>query len=188
MSNSEFQLSSSESSGRKEEDFGGRKDFEKRKERAAMGREEDQRDQKPPGCVTRDEAFGIELTIATGGNSAMEGIDGTTLFALSALFGTDIADGNNKNVFVDDDEKDEKDDAKEETQTNNCAVARIDQHRIRDDKSRRHRFVSEHRFSVRRGERSGRERLLLHPRRRARRTGVANQKSVQETGVEVSPR
>ena len=72
-----FQLSSS-----------GGKDF-RGKDFAAMGREEDQ-DQKPPGCVTRDEAFGIELTIATGGNSAMEGIDGTKLFALSALFGTDI--------------------------------------------------------------------------------------------------
>ena len=83
-----FQLSSSSSGGK--EDFRG-KDF------AAMGREEDQDQQKPPGCVTRDEAFGIELTIATGGNSAMEGIDGTKLFALSALFGTDI-------VF---DEKDE---------------------------------------------------------------------------------
>ena len=109
MSNSEFQLSSDESSGRKEEDFDGRKDFGRKERAAILGREEDQRDQKPPGCVTRDEAFGIELTIATGGNSAMEGIDGTTLFALSALFGTDIADDNNKNVFVDDDEKDEKD-------------------------------------------------------------------------------
>ena len=79
-----FQLSSSSSSS-----GGGKEDF-RGKDVAAMGREEDQDQQKPPGCVTRDEAFGIELTIATGGNSAMEGIDGTKLFALSALFGTDI--------------------------------------------------------------------------------------------------
>ena len=45
-----------------------------------------------PKCITRDEAFGIELTVATGGNSAMEGIDGTKIFALSALFGPEIAD------------------------------------------------------------------------------------------------
>ena len=87
-----FQLSSSSSSSSSSGGGGGKDDFRFGKDFvAAMGREEDQQDQqKPPGCVTRDEAFGIELTIATGGNSAMEGIDGTKLFALSALFGTDI--------------------------------------------------------------------------------------------------
>ena len=71
-----FQLSSSSSSSSSSGGGGGKDDFRFGKDFvAAMGREEDQQDQqKPPGCVTRDEAFGIELTIATGGNSAMEGI------------------------------------------------------------------------------------------------------------------
>ena len=42
------------------------------------------------------EAFGIELTVATGGSSALEGIDGTKIFALSALFGPEIADDYNE--------------------------------------------------------------------------------------------
>ena len=51
---------------------------------------------KVPACITRDEAFGIELTVATGGSSALEGIDGTKIFALSALFGPEIADDYNE--------------------------------------------------------------------------------------------
>ena len=51
---------------------------------------------KVPACITRDEAFGIELTVATGGSSALEGIDGTKNFALSALFGPEIADDYNE--------------------------------------------------------------------------------------------
>ena len=51
---------------------------------------------KVPACITRDEAFGIELTVTTGGSSALEGIDGTKIFALSALFGPEIADDYNE--------------------------------------------------------------------------------------------
>jgi len=51
---------------------------------------------KVPACITREEAFGIELTVATGGSSALEGIDGTKIFALSALFGPEIADDYNE--------------------------------------------------------------------------------------------
>ena len=51
---------------------------------------------KVPACITRDEAFGIELTVATGGSSALVGIDGTKIFALSALFGPEIADDYNE--------------------------------------------------------------------------------------------